>query len=445
MKINYFFKHILTPLTLIISLWAILYLLKFSKQESVSEHLNIIPNNAKIVVQIKGNSLAKKTIFEMLFQSKNDSIVNVLKDKLSVEKYEETKLGISYLSNHYLFESNYKNEALWGLILPLNESDDFEKIIKNQTNKSLFAINQKKNGIILFSKKLTKTDLENFYKSKMNKGNDFKFEDNGQVFQTISKNNINSKINPFSRAISGIALNSKQIAIDGDFTIATNFQNDFHVILNQLENKPDFFHFSYGFFPDTILYSINNLIKNYELTFPKIHSISMNYNGIEMLESGSYILPNMELVLNFDDKFDIQTILSNESLIEKIEGKVVGNTLKINTKTYFFKQLTANSIYIGDIKNPSFKKETTSFVEINGNLSALLKINGGDMFLSFLNGIPAYKGLKDLFNSIENTSILLTKKGNNAKLKGAINFKKENYAMDELMQFILTIQPLLNM
>ena len=69
MKINYFLKHILTPLTLIISLWVILYLLKFSKQESVSEHLNIIPNNAKIVVQIKGNSLAKKTIFEMFFQS----------------------------------------------------------------------------------------------------------------------------------------------------------------------------------------------------------------------------------------------------------------------------------------------------------------------------------------------------------------------------------------
>lgn len=445
MKTNYFFKYILTPLILIISLWIILYLLNFSKEESVSEHLKIIPKNAKTVIQIKGNNLAKETIFEMLFQSKNDSIITVIKEKLSEEKEIEINLGVNFFSNYYLFESIYNKETLFGVLLPLNDSEDFEKTMNDLNNPSIFSTNQDDIGIILYSQKLATADLEKFYKSKMNKGNDFKFENKGQVFQSISRNNKNSKINPFSNANSGITMNGKQVAINGDFTIAPNFQKDFHTISNQLASKPGYFHFSNGFFPDTIQYFVNNLIKNYELTFPKIQSISMNYNGVEMLESGSYILPNLELVLNFNEKFDIQTILSNETLLEKIEGEVKENSLKINTKTYYFKQLSANSIYIGDVQNPTFKKASPSFIEINGNLSALLKINGGDMFLSFLDGIPAYKGPKDLFNSIENTSIVLKKQGNNTKLKGAIDFKTENYTMDELIQFILTIQPLLNM
>ena len=445
MKTNYFFKYIITPLTLIISLWIILYLLKFSKEESVSEHLNIIPNNAKTVVQIKGNNLAKETIFEMLFQSKNDSIITVIKEKLSKEKDEEIKLGINFFSNHYLFESKYNNESVYGIILQLNDSDDFEQTMKDIDDNSLYAITKDKNGIILLSDKLTKTDLENFYKSEMNKGNDFKFEKNDQVVQSISRNNKNSKINPFSNSKTGISTNEKSILMSGDFTIASNFQKDFHAIKNQLNKKTDYFHFSNGFFTDTMLYFINDFTKKYDLNFPKIQSVSMNYNGVEMLESGSYILPNLELVLNFNEKFDIQTILSNSTLIEKLEGEVKGESIKINAKTYYLKQLYPNSIYIGDIKNPSFNNNSNSYFEVSGNLSALLKINGGDMFLSFLDGIPAYKGPKDLFNGINQTSIVLKQKDGKVILDGKVELKENKYLMNEMIQFMLTIQPLLNM
>ena len=67
------------------------------------------------------------------------------------------------------------------------------------------------------------------------------------------------------------------------------------------------------------------------------------------------------------------------------------------------------------------------------------------MIITLLDMIPAYKASKELFTNIDDVNISLNKsKGNTAKMKGSITFKKDHFVMNEMLKFALEMQLILN-
>ena len=205
--------------------------------------------------------------------------------------------------------------------------------------------------------------------------------------------------------------------------------------------KPSGFHISTSLVPNLFSDTLNFFLNQFNTSFPLISEVSLNYYGTKIVNhsSGFYVLPQMEMLVTCSSKVEIEKILENTELQSYLGYKLVGNSMRFLSEKLYFKQISANSFYIGRSENPAFEKgNTTYYFNLNGSLKPLISIEGGGMMLAFLEMLPIFRASKNLAEHTEFVQMKLSKKGNkNANLEGEMRFKKTYYPMTELTRFLL--------
>jgi hypothetical protein len=445
MKIKLILKKIIFPISLLAFLWVIALLTKFTSEKEISTFTSTLPNNTSLAVKIDTKSIFKESVFELLFEAKDQEVLDNMKTKLSEPSDIEGSLGIDFISEASAFVIPFENTNVKGLSIHLKDISNFQKNIPLLVSKKSFTHTIDNIGYIFNSTRiLSEKEIENFkrlaFDKKQNKNNlEINVEKSNSSDATfISKGNSLGKNTIF--ASSEIYLNTlkNSITTEGKLLKSKNKSNSINNIDFQIIKSEKLFRFSSGIIPISIQDTLSHFIKKTGLNLPKIKAISFNYEGLEMMES--IMLPNLNMIIQFHDSLLVSEFLSNQTLLSKLEATSFENTISIEGKKYHFNQLSPFTISIGTDEKVEYTKAKNIVLEANGNLSALFEIKNGGMFVSFLEGIPVFKGPKTLFNASKGFNLKIEGSTNEFELNGALEFKEGHYTMNELSKFLLEIQ-----
>ena len=138
--------------------------------------------------------------------------------------------------------------------------------------------------------------------------------------------------------------------------------------------------------------------------------------------------------MEFKKNFDIDAFLKEAEFVNQIDGSYFNYQLKIAGKTYYINQINNTTVSIGSTKNlETVENKTNQLFSVKGNLSSILKIEGGGMIVSFLEVVPLFKSTKELFANVHDFDITVNKESiTKAKLNGKLDFKKNVSSFNEI-------------
>ena len=425
--------------------WVFLMISESLLKEKSCENSNYIPKDATFTFVINGQEIAEKALFSLLVEAKDEELLSLIQttilEKSKVEG-EMKNYGIDYLSDIVFFEMPYKKTIVSGVLVNLSNGTLFRKNMAKSKNS--FAV-KKDVGLVIFPSKngdlpnnlskfaaqiLTETQPKSNLRQKNGDRKLIETSTFGSVFgmhSFFNKSKIEIDIQNASLSFSGILTKDEKANIPLK-TVGTIV-------------KPSGFHISTSLVPNLFSDTLNFFLNQFNTSFPLISEVSLNYYGTKIVNhsSGFYVLPQMEMLVTCSSKVEIEKILENTELQSYLGYKLVGNSMRFLSEKLYFKQISANSFYIGRSENPAFEKgNTTYYFNLNGSLKPLISIEGGGMMLAFLEMLPIFRASKNLAEHTEFVQMKLSKKGNkNANLEGEMRFKKTYYPMTELTRFLL--------
>ena len=442
MNIKNTFKKIILPIILLVFLWGIALLVQFTSEKSTLSLDTYVPKNYNFVAKIDAKAIFKETAFELLFEAKDKQVLVGMNEKLSEPSDMKGKLGIDLLSEAFVFTVPFKGKIIKGVCVNLKNKTDFQKNSSSLTSDKVFThVSGEKGYFFSSNEKISKKEKTNFIdteiEDKPNKKESTPNNLSKSDIYILTKENIFGENTIFSSSQIGIKTLNDKIKLDGNLTKSKKALNAINNIDYKLKSHRSNFNFASGIIPLTVQDTLKYFSKKIGLTLPNIKSLSFNYEGLEMMES--VMLPNMNMIIQFQEAISIDEFLHNELFLSKLEASFQENTIHIEGKKYYFHQINSSTISIGIDKKVNYSK-SNNLLEINGNLSSLFEIKNGGMFVSFLEGIPVFKAPKELFNASKEFNLVMEGKNNKYNLSGELNFKEGSFTMNELTKFALEIQ-----
>ncbi len=456
MKIKYDIKTLLTSLVLLLFLWVAFFITQLIYKAPEHKNEYFIPETATFAIKLDSRKLVNKTLYTLLFEGRDEQIIEKIKEIISTPGEQRKSLGINFLSDAILFSNPYKNGKLVIVSVNLSNSTNFKNNIPELLNpKQVVEVIDNVGFILTYispndQENIKKEDISTFFAKNIlplsnNTNSRFKkVKEDGSFFQSYSKGNLFGVTTCFNSSNFQFNLIDNGIGINGELGISANKNSNVLVANQILFPKNGYFHFSSGVIPKSIQDSLSSYALKAGIDLPKLKSFSLNYGGmnIQMNNEGMSVLPDLDLLLEFKSAFSISNLLKQDTLLSKIAGKFDNNTLTIGEKKYFVNQLNSKTISISVSDSPAIvSNKKNELFAIKGNISSLLKIEGGGMIVSLLEMVPTFKASKELFSNLEDVNITVRKTNSkNAELNGAIIFKKDHFVMNEMMKFILEMQ-----
>lgn len=446
------FFQFLSIFVLLVFAWLFLFFNQAILAEKSNNNTLHVPDNANYAIRIDGRELAEKTLFSIFLESKDEVVISLLQSSISKNMNTEGQFknyGIDYLSDIVIFEIPYKRSTIQGILVNVNNKQLFNKNLNG--SKSVFACHDDV-GVIFnysnFKDQVPSSELKkiavNIVKttSKNTPENFIAHHGPGKFVETYSKGSNFGESTYFGKSTVLFELQEKSLLLSGKLDL--NSKNT--AAINPLTKiiEPKGIHFSSTIIPTLLADSLNGWLKQFSLKIPSIKTISLNLNETKIINhsSGFFVIPQIELVIQFNKDFSIQELLSSPELITYLAYSLQKNHISFQEEKLFFKQINSNSIYIGITENPTFKNiNSNEILKIQGDLKSLLTIKGGGMMTAFLEMLPIYSASKNLVKHTEslNLSFVKTNK-NNIDLKGELKFTKDHYPMNELIKFLLVGQ-----
>ena len=457
MKIKNNIKKLLSSIILLCFLWAAFLITQLFSKEPEHKNEYFVPKSSTFAVKLNSKKIMNKALFKILFEGRDEKIIQKIQDALSKPSEKNKNIGIDFLSEVVLFTSPFKNGKLVVASINLTNTSDFKTNIPKLLDSKTVIETIDNVGFILTylsktdQKAIEKREILNYFKTTIkplsnNFKSIFKNDNKNDCFlESVSKGNLFGKSTSFISSDIQMSFNENGINLIGNLGISQNKYANVTSPEKILIPKANNFYFSSGIIPKSLQDSISSFAKQIGLNLPKLKSISMNYGGLNIVaneESITTPIPDIDLLLEFNTPFSISDLLIQDSLLSKIGGKFYGDVLNIGGKKYYIEQVNAKTVSISVSKSPAIISNRNSEIfAIKGDLSSLFKINGGGMIVTILEMIPAYKASKDLLNNLDHVNLVVKKTSmKNAKLDGSILFKKDHFVMTEMMKFILEMQ-----
>jgi hypothetical protein len=446
------FFQFLSIIVLLVFAWLFLFFNQAILAENANNNTLHIPDNASFALRIDGRELAEKSLFSVFLESKDEVVISLLQQSISKNLKNEGQFknyGIDYLSDIVLFELPFKNTIIQGILVNVNNKQLFNKNLNG--SKSVFACHDDV-GVIFnyssFKDQISTSELkkiaDNIVKTSSNNasGKFIAHHGPGKFIETFSRGSYFSKSSYFSKTNALFALQENSLILSGKLTINSNNTTPILPLTKIIEPKG--IHVSSTIIPTVLVDSLNGWLTQFSLKVPPINTISLNLIETKIINhsSGFFVIPQIELVIQFDKDFSILELLSSPELITFLDYSLQKNHISFQEEKLFFKQINSKSIYIGITENPTFKSVSSNeVVKIEGNLKALTSIKGGGMMTAFLEMMPIYSASKNLAKHTESLNLSFVKKNkNNIDLKGELKFTKDHYPMNELIKFLLVGQ-----
>jgi len=296
---------------------------------------------------------------------------------------------------------------------------------------------------------ISNADLSTYFtkyiKNNSQRESSFSKTNNSSV-QVYTKGKLFGESSCFNSSRLNLQMLKTGFELDGDFKIGKSTTENIPSKILLKTSKNDF-HFSSSIIASALQDSINVQLKKLNYNLPDFKAISFNYKGISIIndDSGMHPLPNIDLLLEFKKDFDIDAFLKEAEFVNQIDGTYFNYQLKIAGTTYYINQINKTTVSIGSTKNlETVENKTNQLFSVKGNLSSVLKIEGGGMIVSFLEVVPLFKSTKELFANVNDFDITVNKESiTKAKLNGKLDFKENVSSFNEITKFILGNQNLM--
>ena len=446
------FFQFLSIFVLLVFAWLLLFFNQAILAEKSNNNTLHVPDNASFAIRIDGRELAEKTLFSIFLESKDEVVISLLQSSISKNMNTEGQFknyGIDYLSDIVIFEIPYKRSTIQGILVNVNNKQLFNKNLNG--SKSVFACHDDV-GVIFnysnFKDQVPSSELKkiavNIVKttSKNTPENFIAHHGPGKFVETYSKISNFGESTYFGKSTVLFELQENSLLLSGKLDLNSKNTTAINPLTKIIEPKG--IHFSSTIIPTVLVDSLNGWLKQFSLRIPSINTISLNLIETKIINhsSGFFVIPQIELVIQFNKDFSIQELLSSPELITYLDYSLQKNHISFQEEKLFFKQINSKSIYIGITENPTFKTvNSNEVVKIEGNLKALTTIKGGGMMTAFLEMMPIYSASKNLAKHTESLNLSFVKKTKkNVDIKGELKFTKDHYPMNELIKFLLVGQ-----
>jgi hypothetical protein len=453
-----FSRSLLRFLSFSILLMASWFIFQFARtvlSETENQNLAFVPSNATFVMRVDGRQLAETTLFSIVMESKDEEVIRLLERtfKNKVTDNEEFKnVGINFLSDVVIFKMDYQEGKVNGILVNLFNKRLFDKNI-TASNQEQHAFSSTENvGLILSyspknKEKVSVKELQKLANTILQNKTNIKVQqfianrEEGKFTEVFIKGNFLG--NDLHSSESSIVFEQKEqsFLLHGELSM-NHPENDSHVLSHQLAEKG--FHITSRAFSKELSDTLGRLLSFIDKPIPEITAFSLNYEGTKIINhtSGFFVIPNMEMVIQCANPFSFQTFLKESSISQQLDCQITDNTVQFQDEILYYKQLSANSFYIGSVEQPKFKQRNVNeLLHVSGKLDPLLNIQGGGMMTAILEMIPVFKACKGISNHSERIQFdIIEKERNKAEIRGELIFKKEYYPMNEILKFILISQ-----
>ena len=450
-------KTLLTTIVLLTFLWAAFLITQLISKDPEHKNEFFIPESASFAIKLDSRKLVNKALFTILFEGRDEKIVEKIRELLSNPRESKKEIGINLLSDAVVFASPVKNGKIVVIALNLSNPSDFETNILEHLNEKQVVEVIDNVGFILtyFSNEemntIDKREIATYFEKNirpLSENSTSRFTrdiKDGSFLQSYSKKELFGKDSYFTTSNSEFFLAENGIDLKSELGLAKKITNPANKILIPRYGN---FHFTSGIVPPSLQDSLSAIAGRLGLKLPALKSCSINYGGINIQsnDDGMTVLPEIDLLLEFKSSFTVEDLFKQDTILKKIGGTFENKIFKIGGKRYYYDQIDSKTICISSFKSTAIiKNKNQELIAVKGNLASLLKIEGGGMIITLLDMIPAYKASKELFTNIDDVNISLNKsKGNTAKMKGSITFKKDHFVMNEMLKFALEMQLILN-
>ena len=412
-------KETLSILLISVSFIALILFIQ-PNNNPISEFKTQIPKTTTEHYLLNPSYLIKELIFNELFVSEDEVLIQKIKDLVSGDSKNEPILS----------DINVDFAAPLEVIRFKRNAKTYTVIKFRVLNTTYFDQNQhKKNGSLIFRNKLNgfwvlgelKSRKSIFQKYLLNNSFEYKLKnDESKQFVSTFRN---SKLVTFG------CIYAKENFLKIEQKI-TEFQN--HRCL-----KPNGFHLS------TVINSsqfgslkrirVSDLIRSKELKY-----ISLNYSGLDFIDDPEIqAIPKFDILLCYKNKISGDSVLSNilnhYNLPFEPKSK---EDFRIGAQSITIKQIDTNQFIISTLNNFEM---TNTFLNpsIKGDPKNIVKFTNAGWKGLFLELIPGFKASK---NFIESTDKISTYQNKNGYQVICLSFKKNEDALHNLLKFALNLR-----
>ena len=401
-----------------------------------------IPKNYDWAVRIDASTFVKEELYSIVFQSKDEQLLNQLRNLIDRKWKSKGKNGglyIDYQSDIIFYQKTENGNAFNGIILKTKRPNKCEQNIpaylkSNQISKvkdnSLIIVTQKS------GKSLTKTQLTALIEKYSAIDGSVEFIETKQQRDLLQMNmRSSSNIESMSNLKLGIRNSKNSISMYGNFTSNTSNKN--YEALYSISGKGVKIY-SYALpnqFNDSIIQFFN--LRN---TF-KLTGISMDYHGLIMEEAvedmynkaGFTPIPMINAVFQFNSSITVEQLLQNLPEHFKVNsGKITFNNVK-----YSIKQIDERSIFIGLDPSTVEQQNQSNYIYLGGNFSKLFNLKASYFITTFFEAMPAVKATKSFLSKTEKVEFKANLNGTKGTINGQFLFNDKSHALNEVTKLFI--------
>ena len=435
----------LATLFLIVMIWGSYFLISIVFQEHSNENNDYIPENATFVGRINGRKILKASIATIILHE-DEEILDLIKETFKDEHGPEFKrIGVELNSDIIIFNQSENGHELMGVLLNLNSERIFKKNIHSFLSKNEVSASNGDVGLVYFETSdpsvipLSKKNLQKKATTILSKKSAFDMtmlisDLDNSVIQTWSKDGLFGGINVAHNTKLSFHIFEDELIIDGDLALNTDSKSEL-----KKELAPKGLHIDSDQIATLVQDKISLLISSLNIEEAKLTGFSINYHGLEVIT---------EPTLNGVPKFDALLSFENDFIIEKNIDSLLNweQFTRVDAKSFtycgvkfYIDQIDSKTIRIGNSKEVSLiEADKKNSFRISGDPTRITEVAGEGGIVLMLHAIPAYVTSKKFLARIENLDVQIdTPKNGKSKVHAVIKFKKEQYALNALIELLI--------
>lgn len=404
-----------------------------------------VPDDCMWVARMDVNTFWKKEMYAVLFQTKDENVMQEFK-RLVNDKYiekESKPIAMDIRRDVVAYQTMVNSHLVTVFVVQLTDPETFEENMKSVFGKSSLIRIEGKTAMVVSlatrSQKATKSEL-NAIADKLSKAPKLNVADIGKKDQLIAVQSGKGERRSFSY---GLSCEDQSLNIDGTINfLSTRFEPMSHTVKQKgfslyCANVP--VELSNGLMNRFPFLGRPNPYINYHIT-----GISLDYEGVVISDPikgipdvfGVLPLPKFNAIVRCDRPIVLDSILRHFPP----EQTNIAGEIRLNDVTYFVRMINKNTFFFGTDPSSIERTQRKEVLAMNGNLKSLTSFDGSMFTTAFISNIKEVKAINGLFDATGKMEFsVIPLKGKTHVVKGRLPFKEGKNTFTELTRLLLSL------
>lgn len=427
-------KKIIVWFLVLIGLVGVFFIGKYFYFNKTNYNRQYVPENAEFVIQLRTGKLVEDLLEGLLVSNRDEALYQSMRKLLDKQSAEMDDSGIQFKSDILLFSENKQGKQIVGILVNLEDQKTFEAFYTKRLAEQFYVKNDKRVALLLLKNDaLDAANSKKYLASVMGtKRSDFKerFVSNDTGYLHFYNKDQNGKYLAIN-----VDLIDNKIVVDGNIPYTKNDPN------SALYNlKPKGFHLDSRIDANSFINDFVQTAFSKLLSAPQVDNFTFNYYGLELTENEErklVVVPRFDLLLCFEENYSNEKLFDKSLFLDKLNWVRTDSTLQASQYSYNIKRLSDKVLFLGLSPDNIVSNTSHNSFELSGDLSNLLKIEGGgfigSMLVSVIPGVRQTKAFLDQVEELEFASKL-----NSTDIHGEIVFKENQIAMNEMLRYLIS-------